>query len=147
MSYGKEYLSDEELNALICAIEQDDLVMAPPCIEERVLERIRNKKRDFRMYCFRVVASAAAAIIMLFMLPKIVGDMSPKIADGAMGMYESEMPRTDIPTRQEVLATQEYASKEEVLDETGFLQKLIQNISVLEQSIDFHIINGQNGGK
>ena len=139
MSYEKEYLSDEELNALICAIEQDDLVMAPPCIEERVLCRIKNKKKDFRMYCFRVVASAAAAIVMLFMLPQVMGDMSPKIAD--------EMPGTDIPTRQEVLATQGYASKEEVLDETGFLQKFIQNISVLEQSIDFQIMNGQNGGK
>lgn len=141
------YLSDEELDALIFRIEQNEQVMAPPCIKERLLYRTKNKKRDFRMYCFRVVASVAAAIVMLFMLPQIMGNIDSKTFDAVSEGYESEMTRTDIPTRQEVLATQKYASKEEVLDETGFLQKIIQSIPMLEQSIDFQIMNGQNGGK
>lgn len=139
MSFENEYLSDEELNALIREIERNDLVMAPPDIMEKVLTQTKNKKRDFTMYCFRVAASAAAAIVMLFTLPGVLQNMSPKISDVVTDAYQKEMYETDIPTRQEVLAKQKYASKEEVLDETGFLNKIFQSISLVEKNIDFSI--------
>ena len=106
MSLENEYLSDEELNALINEIEQGDLVMAPPGIREKVLEEARSKNTDFIRYCFQVVASAAAAIILLFLLPAVSKDMMPKVT----GDYEEK-----IPTREEVLATQQYATREEVV--------------------------------
>ncbi len=136
MNFENEYLSEEELNSLICEIEKDDLVAAPPDIKEKVLSRVKNKKRDFTMYCFRVIASAAAAIVMLFALPGVLGNISPKISEAVGETYENNMQKLDIPTRQEVLASQRYASKEEVLDETGFLQKVFKSIALLEKNID-----------
>ena len=94
MSYENEYLSDEELNALIREIERNDLVMAPPDIMEKVLTQTKNKKRDFTMYCFRVAASAAAAIVMLFTLPGVLQNMSPKISDVVTDAYQKEMYET-----------------------------------------------------
>lgn len=147
MNFRDEYLSDEELDALIVEIEQEDLVVAPPCIKERLLYREESKKRDFAMYCLRVVASAAAAIVMLFALPGILGNMSPKIADTVVEVYESEIQKTQIPTRQEVLAGEKYASKEEVLGETSFLNKVFRSISFLEKNIDYNIFSKTDGGK
>lgn len=138
MSLENEYLSDEELEMLICEIEQSDLVMAPPSIREKVLEEARSKNTDFIRYCFRVVASVAAAIILLFLLPGISGNMLPKVTEA----YEEK-----IPSRQEVLAMQEYATKEEVLDDTNVLKKLFQSISILEQNADFNFIKEENGGQ
>lgn len=136
MNFENEYLSEEELKSLICEIEKDDLVMAPPVIKEKVLSRVKNKKRDFTMYCFRVIASAAAAIMMLFALPGVLGNISPKISEAVEETYENNIHKVDIPTRQEVLASQRYVSKEEVLDETGFLQKVFKSIALLEKNID-----------
>lgn len=138
MSLENEYLSDEELNALINEIEQGDLVMAPPGIREKVLEEARSKNTDFIRYCFQVVASAAAAIILLFLLPAVSKDMMPKVT----GDYEEK-----IPTREEVLATQQYATREEVLDDTSVLQKLFQSISIWEQNIEFDFFKKESGGE
>lgn len=138
MSLENEYLSDEELKMLICEIEQSDLVMAPPSIREKVPEKAGNKNTDFIGYCIRVVASAAAAIILLFLLPSVSGNILPK---------GTEINEEKIPTRQEVLAMQEYATKEEVLDDTNVLQKLFQSISILEQNADFNFVKKENGGQ
>lgn len=72
-----EYLTDEELQLLIGGIEEQpetELVTASPFIQERVLERLQPAKQrtgaaEFRLYCFRVVTSAAAAIFLIFLLP------------------------------------------------------------------------------
>lgn len=113
MEFRNEYLSDEELAVLIHEIEQNDLVMAPPDIRSNVLCRTVSKKREFVTYCFRVGTSVAAAIVILFLLPRVLEEQT----------FESKMP-----SREEVLAMQEYVSKEEALDETGFIQKIKRNI-------------------
>ena len=46
MNEEKGYLSDEELDALIFQIEQNEQVMAPPCIKERLLYRMKNKNQE-----------------------------------------------------------------------------------------------------
>ena len=124
--YLDSYLSDEELNALICEIESSDLVMAPPGIKANVLNKVENKKKEYVMYCFRVVLSAAAAIVMLFLLHGSVGNIS----------FEKE-----IPTKKEVLETEKYVSKEEALDDRSFLQKIFDNINVSA------MIMKENGGE
>ena len=81
--FGTEYLSDADLKALIMQIEQQELVMAPPDLKDWILREVqaetktqtetKDKKAEFRRYCFRVWTSVAAAILLIFMLPMISG--------------------------------------------------------------------------
>lgn len=134
MDLENTYLSDEELNALISEIEQGDLVMAPPEIKVKVLHRTVDKKREFVGYCFRVITSVAAAIVMLVLLPR------------GEAVNNSEMK---IPTREEVLKTQEYVSKEAILDKKSYVKKMIENIAIRigDDNIFSVIIMNENGGK
>ena len=129
MNFQKEYLdsylSDEELNAMICEIESGDLVMAPPDIKENVLRKVANKKKEFVTYCFRVVLSAAAAITLMFLLPTNID----------FAAHDEK-----IPTKQEVLA-------QETLNNRGFLEKLLDNIEVLKNNNLSAVIMNENGGK
>ena len=134
MNLNNRYLSDEELNALICEIEQDDLIMAPPELKVKVLHRAVDKKREFAGYCFRVITSVAAAIVMLVLLPK--GE--------AISNFEMK-----IPSREEVLKTQEYVSKEEALNKKSYVKKMIENIAIRigNDNVFSVIVMNENGGE
>lgn len=129
MNFQKEYLdsylSDEELNAMICEIESGDLVMAPPGIKENVLRKVANKKKEFVTYCFRVVLSAAAAIVLMFLLPTNID----------ITVHDEK-----IPTKQEVL-------EKEALNSRGFLEKILDNVEVLKNNNLSAVIMKENGGK
>lgn len=132
MNLENGYLSDEELNMLIHEIEQGDLVMAPPDMKTDVLRRAGNQKREFVMYCFRVITSVAAAIAILLVIP---------------GNTNDKAVPTEIPSREEVLKTQDYLSREDVLDETSLIKKIKKNIAILESNISSAIMMNENGGK
>ena len=123
--YLDSYLSDEELNAMICEIESGDLVMAPPGIKENVLRKVANKKKEFVTYCFRVVLSAAAAIVLMFLLPTNID----------ITVHDEK-----IPTKQEVL-------EKEALNSRGFLEKILDNVEVLKNNNLSAVIMKENGGK
>ena len=123
--YSDSYLSDEELNAMICEIESGDLVMAPPDIKENVLRKVANKKKEFVTYCFRVVLSAAAAIVLMFLLPTNID----------ITVHDEK-----IPTKQEVL-------EKEALNSRGFLEKILDNVEVLKNNNLSAVIMKENGGK
>ena len=129
MNFQKEYLdsylSDEELNAMICEIESGDLVMAPPDIKENVLRKVANKKKEFVTYCFRVVLSAAAAIVLMFLLPTNID----------ITVHDER-----IPTKQEVL-------EKEALNSRGLLEKILDNVEVLKNNNLSAVIMKENGGK
>ena len=129
MNFQKEYLdsylSDEELNAMICEIESGDLVMAPPGIKENVLRKVANKKKEFVNYCFRVVLSAAAAIVLMFLLPTNID----------ITVHDEK-----IPTKQEVL-------EKEALNNRGLLEKILDNVEVLRNNNLSAVIMKENGGK
>ena len=129
MNFQKEYLdsylSDEELNAMICEIESGDLVMAPPGIKENVLRKVANKKKEFVTYCFRVVLSAAAAIVLMFLLPTNID----------IAVHDEK-----IPTKQEVL-------EKEALNSRGLLEKILDNVEVLKNNNLSAVIMKENGGK
>lgn len=131
MKLENEYLSDDELNQLICEIEKNELVMAPPDFTESVLESIKpkNNKNEFTTYCFRVLASVAAAIVLLFLMPEITYTQTQKT-----------------PTKQEVLGTTQYASKEEVLDESSLLTKLLGSIRTWNKNTETDYLIDENGG-
>ena len=123
--YLDSYLSDEELNAMICEIESGDLVMAPPGIKENVLRKVANKKKEFVTYCFRVVLSAAAAIVLMFLLPTNID----------VTVHDEK-----IPTKQEVL-------EKEALNNRGLLEKILDNVEVLKNNNLSAVIMKENGGK
>lgn len=131
MKLENEYLSDEELTQLIYEIEKNELVMAPPDFTESVLESIKpkNNKNEFTTYCFRVFASVAAAIVLLFIMPETAYTQTQKI-----------------PTKQEVLGAMQYASKEEVLDESSLLTKLLGSIRTWNKNKETDYLIDENGG-
>lgn len=70
-----EYLSDEELLALMEASESDGLLRAPRELKGAVLARAQQEtaearekrtRRQFRAYCLRVAAGMAAAVVLTF---------------------------------------------------------------------------------
>lgn len=70
-----EYLSDEELLALMDVSESDGLLPAPRELKRNVLAqaqretaeaRQKQKQRQFRIYCLRVAAGMAAAVVLTF---------------------------------------------------------------------------------
>ncbi len=103
MSNYNEYLSDEELNKLITEIEEEGEKVAPCSIEESVLvyvDKRNNKKSEkisYYIYCAKVVASMAAAVFILVLLPVVKGN------------------NHSIPAKEEVVVQEEPLSKEELL--------------------------------
>ena len=65
----KDYLTDQELEALIAQVETEELIPAPPELAEVILERVEEKKAEFRKYCIRVAVASAAAILLVFCKP------------------------------------------------------------------------------
>jgi len=132
MNEKVNYLSDEELEQLILQVEQKELVSAPPDLMEIVLDAAARKK-EFYAYCFRVVTSAAAAIALVFLLPELSGWMKQKVSpDFVQTVYKQTVPAYEIvveqvPGKDEVLATQSIPSKEEVLNDTGFMERVISS--------------------
>lgn len=70
-----EYLSDDELLALMEVSESDGLLAAPRELKQEVLAqaqretaaaREKRKQRQFYAYCLRVAAGMAAAVVLTF---------------------------------------------------------------------------------
>ena len=105
-----DYLTDEELSKMIKDIEANDLVTAPPDLEDNILLRltrehgekpdISKKMKDrrrlsFTAYSIRVAIAVAAAIAVLILVP--VGDKSlPKIDTGKVTADIEIMPKEGI---------------------------------------------------
>ena len=121
MKLDQNYPSEEELEALIANIEEHDLVQAPPDLLNQILYTIeesipfenntsllekdslqRKKTIEFRKYCFQVITSIAAAIVLIFLLPT------------SMQMQKSELP--SIPSKDMILAKQTVKAKSDVVE-------------------------------
>ena len=107
-----EYLTEEELNALIREVEMTEMTSAPPDLLDDILQkidlaelakpprilRIEKRRKEFRRFCIQVASSVAAAIVLIFMLPGLSGG--------------KEM---SVPAKEQVLAASDVKPKEEVL--------------------------------
>ena len=152
------YISDDELECLITQVEQNELVAAPPDLMESILEAVAGfsgeteslspakvikvqavaRKKEFRAYCVRVITSVAAAVALVFMLPELTEGMNlsgvqmPEYVDksAVVGTVpgRAEVVK-NVPDRNTVVETKPLPSKEEVLNDTGFLEKVISNTS------------------
>ena len=131
------YISDEELERLINQVEQEELVAAPPDLMESILEAAgKTKKKEFTAYCFRVITSVAAAVALVFLLPELAKGMNVNGAASQKHPAKSEVVQTvpnyeevtvPVPSKSEVLTVKVVPSKEEVLDDTGLLEKVISS--------------------
>lgn len=141
MMLHNEYLTDEQLNQLISEAEAD-LMPAPPDLTDNILKAIRDseeqetvvqrpeelskettkikrkKNLDFAAYCFRVGMAAAAAIAFIFIMPD----------------WEMEDVR-------------EYPTREEVLNDTGILQKVFGEEGIFTGNYDYNDMKEENGGE
>ena len=129
------YISDEELEQLICQVEQEELVTAPPDLAENILKAVTevkpktSKKKEFHAYCFRVITSVAAAVALVFLLPELTERMNlisdKSVIAQAAPSYEEVV--TPVPLKADVVTVNTVPSKEEVLDDTGFFEKVLHN--------------------
>lgn len=113
-----EYLSDEELNKLIFEAEAD-LVQAPPGLLDGIMAKVdadskkaktpmktkEEKIVEYRRFRKQVIVSMTASIAASLLLPIALS-------------YVPEMPRRErqIPTREEIVGTQDTMTKEEFLN-------------------------------
>ena len=151
MTENVNYISDDELERLICQVEESELVTAPPDLMENILEAAElmdkppakvtavpaaSRKKEFYAYCFRVITSVAAAVALVFLLPDLTNRMSIN------GIYSQEhVDKWDVvgtvpvqeevvknvPDKAAVVDTKPTPSKEEVLNDTGFFEKVISS--------------------
>lgn len=76
-----DYLSDEELQSLIESIEQEDMIHAPYYIKQSILDQVESEERitaisshrsskvQLITYAMKVGVAAAAAIVLLVLIP------------------------------------------------------------------------------
>ena len=130
------YISDAELEQLIARVEQEELVAAPPDLMDNILEAVGTRKQEFRMYCFRVITSVAAAVALVFVMPELTDRMNLKAVPVAepvsksdvveMIPVQAEVVKT-VPDKDMVVAAKPIPSKEEVLNKPGLLEKVISD--------------------
>ncbi len=143
------YISDEALEQLMNQVEQKELVAAPPdllesilkatgLVEEGVLQpvpvipekSVSSKKKEFYAYCFRVITSVAAAIALVFLLPELSvqmqrTDTAPEFNKQEVPSYEEVVDK--VPSRDEVVLAGQTPTKEEVLNNAGFIERVLNN--------------------
>ena len=131
------YISDDELEQLICQVEENELVTAPPDLMGSILEAAgftvgpevvplqkvtkapvisaksySAKKKEFTAYCFRVITSVAAAVALVFLLPELLGRMEP-VGTPPQERYEKSTVVQAAPTYEEVV--EQVPRREEVV--------------------------------
>ena len=136
MSNYNEYLSDEELNKLITEIEEEGEKVAPCSIEESVLayvDKRNNKKSEkisYYIYCAKVVASMAAAVFILVLLPVVKGS-NPNIPS-----KEDVIVQSESVSREELLSKEDTSQKDEVLNRPTGRERIERLQSELQSKIE-----------
>lgn len=140
MNENANYISDDELEQLICQVEQEELVPAPPDLTERIFEAAglpvqkimevkppAARKKEFFAYCFRVITSVAAAVALVFLLP----EMTEWIKNNQWTSHRQEAPSMEevveaVPQKEQIISAKPAPTKEEVLNDSAFLDKVLE---------------------
>lgn len=167
-----EYLTDEELEQLISEAETD-LIPAPPELMDNILNAInktesqegtssqclhqeplpkekakikRKKNFEFTAYCFRVIMATAAAIAFVFIMPylPLVGAFEEESLFQERFDEEAKTPEMPEWDRDDII---DYPTREEVLNDTGILQKVFGEDGIFTGSNDFNNMKEENGGE
>ena len=125
-----EYLTDTELESLILEVEQNELVSAPPNLQDQILEvldqeakaleeqKVRDKIIEFKRYRFRVMTTVAAAVLAVFLLPRLEGLQ--------LQQTESTQPLT----KHEMVMKGRYETKEDALNDSGVLETVLGGVNI-----------------
>ncbi|MBR5247441.1 MAG: hypothetical protein IKV27_00620 [Lachnospiraceae bacterium] len=120
MKKDMEYLTDAELDDLIRMVEQEEILSAPPDLKEQILGALGEENIiAFRRYRFRVLTTVAAAVLVIFLLPKF------------------ESLQQHIP--QEEVRQSRYATKEEALNDKGILNTLLGGVNIFADNSKFNL--------
>ena len=134
-----EYLTDDELEQLIAHVENYELVTAPPNLTERILGQIeemsesckekptpayRDKKKEYRRYCFQVITSMAAAIAIVFLLPNL-----------------QENHGLEPPKEWKIFGASVYETKQEALNDKGMLMEVLGGFHIFNQTNQLEIFS------
>jgi len=131
-----EYLTDAELECLIRETEQTELVPVAPDLQDMILEALeleisvlkepeersaQEKVTEFKRYRFRVLTTVAAAVLLVFLLPKLEGLQQQESEFGKL-LVKHEHYGYMMQTR--------YESKEEALNDSGILETILGGVTI-----------------
>lgn len=133
-----EYLTDDELEQLIAHVESHELVAAPPDLMEMILEQAdkkesyeergtliyRDKKKEYRRYCFQVITSMAAAVALVFLLPNL---------QKSQNIEEARENR--------IFGVSLYESKQEAMEDTGIFMETFWGFNIFNQTDKLQIFD------
>ena len=127
-----EYLTDANLESIILELEQDKLVSAPPDMLNEILETLEQKMQTkqekiiaYKRYRFQVLATVAAAVLAVFLLPKLASLQQQK-NDFVEHKYEFEVQSR-------------YETKEEALNDRGLLEKVLGGVNIFADNSKFNL--------
>ena len=125
-----EYLTDIELESLIQEIEKSELVSTPPDLQNQIMEawnqemhaleeqKTREKVIEYKRYRFRVMTTVAAAVLVVFLLPRLESLQQQEI--------ESAQPLM----KHEVVMKSRYETKEDALNDSGVLETMLGGVNI-----------------
>ena len=130
MKIHMEYLTDSELDSLIQDIEQSELVSTPPDLQDQIMEvlnqemhaleerKAREKVIEYKRYRFRVMTTVAAAVLIVFLLPRLE----------SLQQQETESARP--LTKHEIVMKSRYETKEDALSDSGVLETVLGGVNI-----------------
>ncbi len=125
-----EYLSDEELESLMQEIEQNELVSAPPDLQDQILEVLaqeakapaersaRDKIIEYKRFRFQVMTTVAAAVLAVFLLPRLES------------LQQQEIEIVKPIAKHEFAMQSRYKTKEEALNDSGMLETMLGGVNI-----------------
>ena len=134
-----EYLTDTELDSLIQEIEKSELVSTPPDLQDQIMEawnqemhaleeqKAREKVIEYKQYRFRVMTTVAAAVLVVFLLPRLESLRQQEI--------ESAQPLM----KQEVVMKSRYETKEDALNDSGVLETMLGGVNIFADNSKWNL--------
>lgn len=128
MTENREYLSEKELESIIFELEQSELVPAPQDMLNEILEALEKespeqkmrKKQEkviaYKRYRFQVLATVAAAVLAVLLLPNIA-DLQQQKKNFFKQKYEVEV-------------RVRYETKEEALNDKSLLERAFGKVNI-----------------
>lgn len=139
MMMHMEYLTDTELDILIQEIEQSELVFTPPDLQDQIMEawnqemhaleerKARERVIEYKRYRFRVMTTVAAAVLVVFLIPRLESLRQQEI--------ESAQPLM----KQEVVMKSRYETKEDALNDSGVLETMLGGVNIFADNSKWNL--------
>ena len=119
------YLTDTQLECLVREIELQEMVMAPPDLQEQILEAVEQKMQyrqdkavEYRRFRFQVLTTVAAAVLAVFLLPR------------AEVLRQERTEQRKIELRLETLLKSCYENREISGNEGGVMENILGDVTI-----------------